>query len=107
MHYFLDKMVPAFDMFSPFMFLGSLAFAIAPLLLQYKVIGKCIFESTFKSVKNSLSHIASFVALQAATYSASNVELTIQVWFTLFHTMAPSFRVNIDPDVDFLAFLPF
>ncbi|KAA0058308.1 hypothetical protein E6C27_scaffold274G006420 [Cucumis melo var. makuwa] len=79
MYNFPNKMVLAFDMLSPFM--------------------------ASRSVKNFLSHTASFAAFQATTYSASIVESAIQVCFTLLHTTAPPFKVNTDPDVDFLASL--
>ncbi|KAA0045178.1 hypothetical protein E5676_scaffold325G00520 [Cucumis melo var. makuwa] len=79
MYNFPDKMVLAFNMLSPFM--------------------------ASRSVKNFLSHTASFAASQATTYSASIVESTIQLYFMLLHTTAPPFRVNTDLDVDFLASL--
>ncbi|KAA0052225.1 hypothetical protein E6C27_scaffold207G00380 [Cucumis melo var. makuwa] len=72
-------MVLVFDMLSPFM--------------------------AYRSVKNFLGHTASFTTSQAATYSASLTESAIQVCFTLLHTIAPPFRVNTDPDEDFLAYL--
>ncbi|KAA0043611.1 hypothetical protein E5676_scaffold2208G00010 [Cucumis melo var. makuwa] len=79
MYNFPDKMVLAFDMLS--------------------------HEFASRSIKNFHSHTASFTASQAATYSASIVEFAIQVCFTLLHTTAPLFRVNIDPHIDFLASL--
>ena len=79
--------------------LGSREFATAPLLPQYKVIGRCIFRTTSKSVKNFLSHTASFPTSQSATYySASIVESAIHDCFMFLNTTAPPFRVKTDPD---------
>ena len=62
-----------------------------------------MFGTTSRSVKNFFSYIASFAASQAVTYSTFIVESAIQVCFTILRTTAPSFKVNTDSDVDFLA----
>ena len=57
---------------------------------------------TSKSLKKLRSHTASLTASEAATYSASMVESETQDCFTLLHIMAPPFKVNTEPEVDFL-----
>ena len=54
--------------------LGSLAWAIAPLLSQYKFNGSDILGKTPSLVMNFLIHTASLAASEAAIYSASVVE---------------------------------
>ncbi|KAA0056634.1 hypothetical protein E6C27_scaffold288G001550 [Cucumis melo var. makuwa] len=105
MYNFPDKMILRSICFSRLWLLGSRKFATAPLLSQYKVIGRCIFGTISRSVKNFLSHTAFFATSQAATYSASIVKSAIQVCFMLLHTTAPLFRVDTDLDADFLASL--
>src|ERR1051325_7294359 len=81
---------------------GSFKLATTPLLSQYNAMGKFMFGTTSKSLRNFLSQTASFAASQAATYSASIVESAMHLCLMLRHTTTPPFRVNTDPDVDFL-----
>ena len=57
---------------------------------------------TSKSLKKLRSHAAFLTVSEAATYLASMVESETQDCFTLHHTMAPPFKVNTEPKVDFL-----
>ncbi|KAA0048151.1 hypothetical protein E5676_scaffold265G002640 [Cucumis melo var. makuwa] len=70
--------------------------------LPYQVILHLYVFPSFVAARNVLSQIASFVASQSATYSTSIVESAMHRCLMLRHTMAPSFRVNTDMDVDFL-----
>ena len=51
--------------------------------------------TTTRSCRNLVSHISSFVASKAATYSTFVVKSTIQLGFMLFQLMAPSYCEDI------------
>ncbi|KAA0054514.1 hypothetical protein E5676_scaffold203G00260 [Cucumis melo var. makuwa] len=70
--------------------------------LPYQVILPLYVFPSFMAARNFLSQTASFAASQAVTYSASIVESAMHPCLILRHTTAPPFRVNTDPDVDFL-----
>ncbi|KAA0067074.1 hypothetical protein E5676_scaffold14G00910 [Cucumis melo var. makuwa] len=69
---------------------------------RIRVMDKFMFGTTSKSCRNFLTQTTSFVASQAATYSTSIVESAMHHCLMLHHTTALPFRVNTDPDVDFL-----
>ena len=95
------EMIFALNMFSSLMASWFFRICNCSTIITIKSC-RCIFGTTSKSIKNFLSHTDSFVASQAATYSASMVESAMQPCFMLLHIIAPLFRVKIDSDVDFL-----
>ena len=57
---------------------------------------------TSKFLKKLQNHTTYLTASKVTTYSASMVESETQDYFPLLHTMALPFKVNTEPDVDFL-----
>ena len=64
--------------------MGSLAWAIAPLLSQYKFTGSNILGTTPSPAMNFLIQTASLAASEAAIYSASIVDSLMVSFFELF-----------------------
>ncbi|KAA0065883.1 hypothetical protein E5676_scaffold259G00710 [Cucumis melo var. makuwa] len=73
-----------------------------PTLSQYKVMDMFMFGTTSKSCKNFPSQKAYFVASQVVTYLASIIEFAMHLCLMLHYITTLLFRVNTDPDVDFL-----
>ena len=61
-----------------------------------------MFGTTSKSCRNFLSQTTSIAASQAATHSTIIVESVMHPYLILRHTTAPPFRVNTNPDMNFL-----
>ena len=68
--------------------------------IQNHEINSLSYDSNF--IRNFLSHIASLVADDAATYSTSMVELTIHDCLILLLLTAAPPNVKTYPEVDFL-----
>ena len=82
---------------------GLFANATAP-WLSLKTTG-AEFGWTCQNVKaNRLRHSASFVALDATTYSTSVVEVAMHSWSFDIHDIAPCLNQKKYPDVDFWLF---
>ena len=83
--------------------LGSLAWAIAPLLSQYKATGNAMVGTTPRSEMNFLIQTASLAASDAAIYSASVVESAVVLCLQLLQLTVPPFRVKTYPEVILLS----
>ena len=86
--------------FSFWWFLSSLDCIITPSLLQNNTKGDAIRGTTLSLVKNFQSQMTSFVALEAATYSAFIVESAMQGRFSisLFNTFNATTSIHLMDD---------
>ena len=74
--------------------MDSFAKAIAPVLSQKIFVGPDALGMTHRSDMNSFIQTPSFIAFEAAMYSASHVDPTTTLCLELLQLTAPPFNIN-------------
>ena len=63
--------------------------SLLPIIKNKKIMGGTIMRTTLTPIRNFLSQMNYFVALEATTYLTSIMELVVQDCFTLLQLIAP------------------